>query len=246
MARNDNAAWRLLHIVERGLQAPNGTIRDFWANAFDVRRDDTAAIFRNLSMLFGLVDEVEEKLRALDDLDRDYYLKHLPAIRKAIGVTNLDQNANSIAGPLGGMTLRDIGFWARTLSEGQPDVSLNDDELRALADEVDALFEVVRNADIPDELKRVVLAAIEGIRRAIVEFWLRGTAGLRDELDRAVVMFARFRDDFAAHTGESWFQKLCNFLAKADAAAEKGRKYIPLLKQAAKLLPPGTLPSIDG
>lgn len=243
--RGDNPAWRLHAIVERALTAPNGSVRDLWATAFAVERKNMTAIFRGLALLHELVDEVERAVRSVNGIDHEYYLQNMPALRNAIVFTNLDKPASEVVSLLHGLTFRDIGFWAHAIESLSFVEAVHEEELRALLEEVTGLFEAVRDAEIDAELRGVILEALEGIRRAIVEYRLRGSAGLREEVERAVGKMARRAADLKPHAKEPWYKKLWGFLEKADDAATRGKKYLPLVKQIVKLLPAGSLPLIE-
>ena len=232
----DNPAWRLQRILERALTAPNGILRDLWATAFDIRRDETALLFRRLAEMHRLVDEVESAVRSIPAIDHDYYLQNLSALRSAISVVNLERQANDAVSLIHGYLMRDIGFWARHLDQMGFNVIISDEEIKALLADLDKIMDEVRSAQIDDDLRAVVLDGLEGVRRAISEFWLHGTAGLREEVDRAIGRLARYAPDLKQHAKDGWFAHVFVMLARIDSVVERGKKYLPLVKPVARLL----------
>jgi hypothetical protein len=238
-------AWRLHAIIARALTARDGTIRELWATAFETPAKDTATIFRRLALLHELVDEVEGTVHSVPNIDPDYYLQNLSSLRSAIAFTNLDKPASEVASLLHGLTHRDVGFWAHAIEGVTFSEALQEEELRGLIDEVTALFEEVRAAAIDSDLKDTVLDGLEGIRRAIVEYRLRGSEGLREEVERAIGKMARRAADLKGYAQDSWYKRVWRLLEKADDAATRGKKYLPLVRQLLKLLPAGVVPLLE-
>jgi hypothetical protein len=85
-------------------------------------------------------------------------------------------------------------------------------------------------------LRSVVLDALEGVRRAIVEYWLHGSAGLQEEIDRAILRLGRHGEELKPHAREPWFSNAWMFLVKASAVVETGKKMLPLVRPVALLM----------
>jgi hypothetical protein len=233
--RFDNPAWRLSDLIEDALRAPNGTLTEFWAAAFHVDRKNVSQIFRSLVTAHRLIDETEALVRRLD-LDHAYYLQNFPRLREAFSFTNLDISASSAVNLLSGVTLRDLGFLARSIESTNFALRLANEDLSDLMTDVDAVINEVVKASIDDDLRRVVLDSLEGIRRAISEYRLRGNAGLQEEVERMAARLARYADDLKDSEESSWVSHVVAILVKVDKAAQTGKKYLPLLKAGSQLL----------
>ena len=57
------------------------------------------------------------------------------------------------------------------------------------------MLEKVIAADISEELKKTLIDSLEDIRRAILEYRIRGGAGLREALDRSIGAVVRYREE---------------------------------------------------
>jgi hypothetical protein len=71
--------------------------RVVWARLLGRSPDDRTAIYRGLALLAELVNEVEEAVKACPDADTKLLLEKLPAIRKGIGVMQLEAPFSQVA-----------------------------------------------------------------------------------------------------------------------------------------------------
>lgn len=216
-ATNDdfNAARRLYEILTLArAQDANKPAREVWALAFGVPPTDRAAIFRGLAHLIDLVDEVTYSIRAIPNLDYELYLAHLPAIRKGIGLMQLDGNWEPELRVLTEAAIQSLLFSSDRLRQTQPERKLTPDTLAELAKDVDALFQVVLESDIDEELRRILLACLESFRRAVVEYRIRGAGGLRDAALKTIAELSVARD-------KSWVPRFSKLLMKVNDLVAK-------------------------
>lgn len=194
-------------------------------------------VVRNLAALHDLVDESIDLIRRVSGIDYDYYLENVPYLLRALEFGNFTAAAQEASQNITVGVLRDVGFWARQLDSHFADTRVGDDELRDLYADVTALFETVSSSGIDADLRQAILERIEAIRRAITEYRIHGTKGLRDELHATLGVLLRRSSELQSKGNEKWTTKMWAFLVKADGIVERGQKYGPLLQAAAiKLL----------
>jgi len=119
-------------------------------------------------------------------LDTKLLLEKLPAIRKAVGLMQLEAPWTTHAGMLSEAAVRDLRFCSNELQRFQPEEKLEADVLADFAKEVDSLFSDVLKAPIDNSLRKVLLACLESFRRALAEYHIRGAAGLRDAATKTI------------------------------------------------------------
>lgn len=98
---------------------------------------------------------------------------------------------------------------------------------------VDELFEAVTESELDPELRDAILDRLESIRRAIVEYRVHGTKGLRNELHTTLGVLLRRSADMQRADNEPLRQRVIAFIIKADGIIERGQKYGPLLQAVA-------------
>jgi len=234
----DNPAWRLYDIIESGLRSQHGTVLEFWAAALRVPRNDAAEIFRGIATANRLLDETETLLTSAD-IDHGYFLTNLAKVRQGLTITSLDSAAGSVVNILQPIH-REIGYWAHQIATTEFAIRLSDEELSNLTTELIGVLDNVREAtSLDDDLRRVVLDGLEGLRRAILEYRMRGSASLQEEVERLSGRLGRHAEALKDHTSEEWFIRLIQVVSHVDSAAQKGKKVLPLLGKAISLLLPG-------
>jgi hypothetical protein len=187
MAEPFDPAHRLHEILKQSSsQDPSQPARVVWAKLLRLPPDDRAGLLRALSELADLVDEIETAIKDRTDVDAILLLEKLPAVRKAIGLVQLESNWTTHAQMLTEATVRDLRFISIELQRFRPEEKLEEEVLAKLAAEVDSLTNEVAKSTIDKELRTVLLACLESFRRAIADYRIRGAAGLRDAATRTL------------------------------------------------------------
>ncbi|MBI5892781.1 MAG: hypothetical protein HZB79_03860 [Deltaproteobacteria bacterium] len=183
MIKTDNPAGRLYAILnEAKNMSHNISTRDVWLKVFKIESKSQTELFRTLTSLQELMDEIKEQLNEADDINKDLYIKYLPNIERVIRVTNLDTSWNSYRESLSDVAMYNLAHCAEILSSRYGESTIEEQELFKLKDEIDTLYEIVRTGSLNKELKIIILDQLEIIRRAIHEYRIRGAKGLHKAL----------------------------------------------------------------
>jgi hypothetical protein len=201
MAEAFDAARRLHEILKQSSsEDATQPARVIWAKLLGLSPDDRAGLFRALAQLADLVREVETAIRTRTDVDANLLLEKLPAIRKAMGLMQLEGAWTAHAQMFTEAAVRDLRFCSIELQRFQPEEKLEEDVLADLGREVDSLTNEVVQAQIDKELRTVLLACLESFRRAIADYRIRGAAGLRDAATKTIGELLLVRDKVDAHS----------------------------------------------
>src|SRR5438094_1013657 len=187
MAEAFDPARRLYEILKQSAsQDATQPARIIWAKLLGLSPDDREGLFRALAELAALINQIEAAITARTDLDTKLLLEKLPAIRKAVGLRQLEAPCTTHARMLSEAPVRDLRFCSNELQRFQPEEKLEADVLADFAKEVDSLFSDVLKAPIDNSLRKVLLACLESFRRALAEYHIRGAAGLRDAATKTI------------------------------------------------------------
>ena len=110
-----------------------------------------------------------------------------------------------------------LEFCSDTLSRVTPEDVPDEAILDELKHDVEAMIDDVDKADIVSTLKAVILDHLESIRRAVVEYKIRGTQGLRQALDSGIGSLLRHRDELKKTESQHIVTRLMNLFGKIDS-----------------------------
>ena len=223
-AEFDNPARRLHRILSAAAAQTDGNLstRQLWASVFvDVQPKDTFAIYQRLVALGELSDEVEDAVKTvLPAVSHDRLLTWRTNVRTVI-TGPIDATWGKSRGLLDDATLQSIGFCGDRLDEESfNEQVIREVDLRALASQVDELFQEVAEGSLDPELRRVILRSLEEIHRAIAEYQIRGAAGLAEALAHA-----RGEAQYHPRMNEEW-QKGTLALRKYASAVRNGESIL--------------------
>ncbi len=195
MAIDNNPVGRLYNLLSQARQQSiNQTSRNAWAAMFQVPATDTGNILQLTAQMIVLLKEAKEAVGQLKGVNPSLYTKHFARIEQAFATYNLEAGWTSFTNYLDEPTMQALELAADLVSHQHPEPLIDQKQLAELLAEVNNLLENVLNSDVDVNLKNVFTECLEKIRRAVVEYRLRGASGLRDALDNSVIILARHKD----------------------------------------------------
>lgn len=184
---SSNPAGRLHQALSAALKQPNNaSMGKVWANVFDVDSKDRGEVLRLALTLANQIDLAKKEVRAVSGAEHDLYLKHLEAVETAFCETSLNENLKRFASRLGnnkGTTLEALAFASDMLRRENSKGELAADERQDLLEMVEEVASAIHQADVDADLKAVLMEHVERLRRAILEYELRGREGIVETLD---------------------------------------------------------------
>jgi hypothetical protein len=250
----DNPAGRLHRILQKAKDTQEtgqiGQAREGWAKVFDipasfirtdrVEREVEEKLIENLIQLRLLIDETERSLRDIEGLP-ERYLRPFPRIRQ-IPLTELNVPFGNYISGITEDTLTVLEFCAEELSGRHSEPVVDDDQLKELLEDVNALFDEIKTSTLPSDLKVLLLQELEEIRKAIQQYRIRGVERLREGLAAvtgSVMVNAELIKNGNQYEAVSKFKKVFFALDSVITLASKAAPLIEPIKRAIGLLMSG-------
>ena len=154
-------------------------MREVWADVFFTEARNTVDVLHYVAEVVQLTRDCRKIAAMLPDVDNKLYLAPFIAIETAFVNLNFDEPWEAFCRRIDDSTMTGLQFCSDYLSREVGEGPIDDDLLN-LQLVVGNLLETVIAADIDDGLKEALVRALEDIRRAILEYRIRGADGLRN------------------------------------------------------------------
>ena len=118
-----------------------------------------------------------------------------------------------------------------------------EDDLSNLQSDIEETVEVVLSSCLEYELKRVLLDGLESLRQAIVGYRISGVTGMREALDKSIVLLLRHREEFEIArkcTGHGVIDMWVGLINRADKIVSGALKVKQLAGPIVGQMLPGT------
>jgi len=222
MVKTNNAAGRLYQVLARARAQPKPeSTSKVWASVFGLGEDDVIGVYHCLIVMQGVLDEVERELVSIPELNTELYLSCVPQIQKVITPIQLNATWTHYGEHLSESVMTTLAFCADKLAEFASEVPIEPDELNGLQADVDSLFERVERSSLDPLLKEIVLDFLEAIRRAVVEYRLRGARALREVLEATIGAFYTNWDVFQEAKAEDEIRRFMGLLENIQLLVTK-------------------------
>jgi len=263
----DNSAGRLLGILLKAMnvRSQGGTLMMGWSRVFAIPisqnnvppsfADDEELVHRILE-LHKLADEAESDVRALEGINHQLYLRPFPRVRAVLPkISNLQGDFNSVMGQLSEGDMTVLEFCAEELSKRHQEKVADEAILKEIAEEVQALFDSVKDSQLPEDLKKFLLRQLANIRRAVEEYHIRGIERLKEVLEEMVGAVAVNEEVLKREAGTEQLSAFRRIVSKLVSVYEFAKEAKPLLGPTARIIgllmsndpdvPPIDIPPID-
>lgn len=211
-----NPAARLYTVLREAKKQPdNKSIKDVWNSVFIVETDGLIPLLRNLVILSNLVDEVEKEILQLE-VNHDVYLKHFPTIREVLSPSNFHESWQVTKRRLAEEVLGSLEFCSERLNALRPEKNLSKEDLEKISKEVKDLFSLVDKAELPEELRCLLLDVVQMLQSALMQYRIRGVSGLRQELFIIMDRLQRHYDDLSVQENNPTVQAVFKTLGHWD------------------------------
>ena len=238
MITKDNPAGRLYDILDqfRHMQAHNKiSTKSVWADVFGEDKENVGDLFHRLAQLHEMVAETKQNLTKIKGLDLPRYLTGFPNIEKVLSVTNLDEAWHESRDGLDDITMSLLAFCSDALSKENSEPSVDENEVAELQSEVESLIEKVELSEsLDDGFKDVLLEQLKLIRRAILDYRIRGVASLRKAYQSTVVITVANRKEFEEAQDKDvigGFVKILSRLSQMAALVPAGQKLVKFVSE---------------
>jgi hypothetical protein len=247
MTKTDNPASRLIAILEKAhaIHQEKGAVPNKvgWAYVFEIPTDGGMVedkyhfeLFSRLFQYIKLIDDTEAALRSIEGINTARYLAPFPAIRNTVNLTALDEMFRPSRVDATHMVI--LGFCEEKLAEYHGEPKIEEEQLKVLLDDVNALYEdVLASSSLHEKLKSLVLEQLEHIRRAIHEYRIRGAERLREELVTLVGSYVLNKDLIEQEGDKKEVRRFQHILSNFAATVAFASHTTRLIEAAATYLP---------
>lgn len=191
------------------------SVKDVWKSVFEVDTDSIIILQKNLVLLSNLADEVEKEVQKLD-VNPSVFLKHFPTIREILGVSNFSDLWQTTRAKLGEEVLYSLEFCSERLNAVRPEKILTEEDFKRISKEVNDLFALIAKAELPEELRSVLLDTVQTLQSALAQYRIRGVSGLRQELFVVIDRLQRNYSDLSNQKGNPAVQAVFKMLGFWD------------------------------
>ena len=235
MVKTDNPAGRLYEILSKAREQHTGqhTV-NVWRKILKAEND--RELYARLFYLKELIAEVEELVKARPDMRDDLYLKDYKNIHEAVDISHLNGNWGSVHARLDDTTMTSLAYISAMLSGQIPEQPIEEDALDELHDKIDSLYETIRESDLEASFKKILLAQLETLRRSIVEYEIRGTAGLKEALASSLGHLLYNYEQVQNHRQSPLWEKFITIFCNLDNIVSKALRYKGLGEKIIKLI----------
>lgn len=186
MVSYDNPASRLYNFFSelRDMTADFGiTIKDALMHYLKIDNpDDTAQILYGMAELIQLNKILKENILKMD-INHEVYLQPIKKIEKTFAGFRLDSKVTDFLSVIDDSTMLGLQFCADTLYRKYGDLVINEEDLNQILQDVEDLSKQIINSDLPERLKELFTENLDAIRKAIINYKIWGTEGLKKTLE---------------------------------------------------------------
>ena len=216
MKRNNPAARLYGLLFEARRKQQESKVREIWAELFGVDATNTTAVLEVHTDLLRLIADARAAVASLDDVDGPLYMRPFDQIEKAFANANLEIKWKQLRDQIDDTTMARLELVAETLGRMAPERLADEDELVALQAEVEALYESVVASKLEQQLKSVVLEALDSILRAVRTYEIFGIRGLVDALTRSAGIVLQHEAELRAKSDNENIERFFTVLGRLN------------------------------
>lgn len=187
-------------------------VRAVWASVFGVDESDTGSILRMLADLIQVSYQTQERIKELDGIDHELFLKPFINIEKLLSQLNLDASWQSGKRFLDDPTILGLQFCSDRMRRELVISTVDHSEIENIQKTLSDLTEMVLKINFEASLKATLIRNIETLRQAIIAYRIKGIDGIEAELQASFGSIVLKREDVKKAANESPEKK--NFFIK--------------------------------
>jgi hypothetical protein len=172
-----------------------------------------------LVQLVNLVQETRSAVLRLEAIDHKLYVDPLDRIQEVLVDVNFEAPWSNYSSRLNDVVLNSLQYVAERLSWTSSEVPIERKVLDEMRQEVEALASDVLNAELPGDLRELIIERLEEIRRALLVYRLNGASGLKRTVDESVGVIFRHREEILPQAKQPLVSRFFGLLRKADSVA---------------------------
>lgn len=236
-------AGRLHDLLESAKkQSDSKRAREALGIVFDVESTDTESLLRLLADLIMLSQKTKSRIKSLDDISHEIYLKPFANIEKMLSTLNLDSSWKPYRDLLNEPTLYGLKFCSDKLSRIDQIETIKKAEIEAIQGQLSALVEDILDSDIESSVKELLLRNLEGLRQSLIAYRVRGLEGIEREVEAGLGSLLVNKPKFKRASSDNKFGSLLKAyinlleITNKTVAAAKNMKELGVVEVITKLI----------
>ena len=246
MVKSDNPAGRLFGVLDAvgKYHNANAPMKSVWGYVLsDADFHAPASTWRQYGALLGLVEEGRIWVEQSEVADKSIYLKPFDELARLFDNTNLEETCDTWKRKLDDTTMVALQFCSVYFSASKKEAEIDQQTLEELQSDVDELIKSAHSSGLPDNFRVMLIESLEEIRRAILEYRLRGAAGLRRAMESGLGGILRFSHEVPEDDSgnpEPIIERFLFLLNRLDSIASAALKLKQVAGPIAKFVLPGS------
>lgn len=217
-----NIAGRIYRILHAASKQPDGhPTRNVWAKALQCHPDDTPLIYGRLLLLRFALDRIEEESKHAQLRSRGLLVRHFDNIRGVLSPNHLNEDWGRYGKLLRNGELVALEVLANELPTEE---EISKEELEEIGKLVAELDAAIRESQLDLAVRLWILDLLEGVRRSLHEYDIRGADGLRSAISSIIGELARHAEEWKPKENEWWVKELWRIVESTDEKIEKALK----------------------
>lgn len=220
MQNHLNPALRLHVLLTSVLNGnSNEQMLEIWSKLFDLNEPTEAKVARCLIAMADCLDETKRLLGTREGLNLALFTSDFPQIEQTIAPSKVFQNRSQVLTPyLTSTVLTRLEFCSHELQKFYVEDTISTEDLTAIRDAADEIFDQIFNSSIESELKRVLLEDAEKLRASITLYKIKGVKGLQEAHRTFIGAIATQSEAVLAAKGndKSILEKLAKLMKQID------------------------------
>lgn len=168
-------------------QDRNESIRNAWANVFDIDASDTRLLLKMISDTIGLYGRMRDELdQIVDTADPEHLTSRFEFIDRAFSELNLQKPFEQVYRHLDSTTVYSLRTCASELVRAGRSFDLSTEDLDGLRKKIRKLIDEIVASSLDDSFKEFLLLYLRLIENAILEYRIKGVDGVAAAVERAL------------------------------------------------------------
>ena len=239
MARLENPATRLLHILEAGKKhGPNVITKVVWSDVLKVPKDDLPLLLTRIGKAMALIGEISETVSSNENINPSSYLDWVPNVTKAFSDQSLNGRWSSFMSHIDVHTLNYLSHTADILSAHGAHVPWDFEKIQDLSESISGIVIDIKDSELPVNVKKYMILKLREILLAIDEYEITGEGSIIEVVESVfghLILNQEFRDSVkdSSASGKFW-----DFMSKVALIATIALSTLQIPNEVKKYLPP--------
>lgn len=182
----NNPAARLLSILEKGLELPDGmNCREAWCELLSVGPEDNAVLMGRIGKVMSLSTEIIERLNNIGDVKIDRYLHWVNPLESAFINNNLNGTWQHFKKSINVHVINYLSMTSDLLSHKLPEPVISRSKLDSMLESTRLLIDEVRSSELPHSTKEFMIKQLHKVCLAIEEYTINGADSVSEAVESA-------------------------------------------------------------